>query len=215
MVISYLGHECFKIQFGDLVMVCNPPAKTSKFKFNKFGADVVLQSLENEDMNGGVDFFYGEKKPFIVSGPGEYETGGIFVRGIAGESTYGLKNPKADEKRINTMYAFTVDGINVLFLGAQNAALPAALAEAIDVVDVIIVPIGGNGVFDAKEAYKVANNLEPKIIIPMHITGEKDEALKVFLKEAGEHVVAVDKLTIKRKDIEGKEGDVVVLAPQA
>ena len=35
---------------------------------------------------------------------------------------------------------------------------------------------------------------------------------KTFLKEAGEDVKPVDKLTIKRKDLEGKEGEIVVLS---
>lgn len=208
MILTYLGHEAFKMQFGDLTIAINPPSKDSSYKTSKFGADVVLQSLNHEDMNGGKDMFFGDKAPFVISGPGEYETGGIFVRGIAGQSGYD------GEKRINTIYSFTVDGMNILFLGAQEGALPADISEIIDTVDVLFVPIGGKGVLDAKEAYKIAMNLEPKIIIPMHFKDEKDEVLKAFLKEAGESVSAVDKLTIKRKDIEGKEGDVVVLSPQ-
>ncbi len=49
----------------------------------------------------------------------------------------------------------------------------------------------------------------------MHFKNEKDEALKVFMKEAGETLSSVDKLTIKKKDLEGKDEDVVVLSPQA
>jgi hypothetical protein len=41
--------------------------------------------------------------------------------------------------------------------------------------------------------------------------GEKD-ALKKFLKEEGADVKPIEKLTIKKKDLEGKEGEVVVLA---
>jgi len=37
--------------------------------------------------------------------------------------------------------------------------------------------------------------------------------LKVFLKETGEEkALAVDKLTVKLKDLDGKEGEVVVLS---
>ena len=37
-------------------------------------------------------------------------------------------------------------------------------------------------------------------------------SLKAFLKEVGEEKAeVVDKLTLKRKDLEGKEGEVVVL----
>jgi superfamily II helicase len=45
--------------------------------------------------------------------------------------------------------------------------------------------------------------------------GDKN-ALKTFLKEEGsEDVKPVEKLTLKKKDLEGKEGEVVVLEAQA
>ncbi len=209
MILTYLGHEAFKIQFGNLTVAINPPSKDSSFKSSKFGADIVLQTLNHEDMNGGKDLAFGERAPFVISGPGEYETGGIFIRGVAGESQYD------GEKRINTIYSLTVDGINILFLGAQKAALPATVSEIIDTVDLLFIPVGGDGVFDAKEAEKVAMNLEPKMIVPMHFKDDKDPALKAFLKEMGATSSPVDKLTIKRKDLEGKEGEVAVLSPQA
>jgi len=219
MIVTYLGHEAFKVQYGDLTIAINPPSKDSSFKSSKFGADVVLQTIEHEDMNGGADLSYGDKVPFIVSGPGEYETNGIFIHGVAGTSEYDAKSISKDNgqggKRINTIYSLTVDGINILFLGAQSGPLPSTLSEAVDVVDLLFVPIGGNGVYDAKEAYKVAMNLEAKMVVPMQFAGENDEALKHFLKEAGSTATPQDKLTVKRKDLENKEQEVVVLAPQA
>jgi L-ascorbate metabolism protein UlaG (beta-lactamase superfamily) len=223
MVITYLGHECFKVQYGDLTIAFNPPAKNSPFKSSKFGANIVLQSLEHEDMNGGEDLFYGETKPFVISGPGEYETNGIFVHGIAGSSEYDSKNVDPATgmggKRLNTIYSLSVDGINMLFLGAQNGPLPSTLSDAVDTVDILFVPIGGNGkagegVYNAKDAYKTAMNLDAKMVIPMHFKDDKDEALKQFLKEEGANVASVDKLTVKRKDLENKEGEIAVLAPQ-
>jgi L-ascorbate metabolism protein UlaG (beta-lactamase superfamily) len=63
-------------------------------------------------------------------------------------------------------------------------------------------------VLDHAAAYKLAVQLEPKAIVPMHYTSE---SLKEFLKEAGEDVKPIDKFTVKRKDLEGKEGEIVVL----
>jgi hypothetical protein len=212
MIITYLGREAVKIQYGDLVIAFNPPAKTSLYKINKFGADIALETLPHEDMCGGTELVYGDKKPFVISGPGEYEVNSIFIKGLAGESSYDID--KDDSKLINTIYALTVEGINMLYLGAQDGPLPKDTADAIDSVDILFLPIGGDGVLDAKTAYKLAMNLEPKIIIPIHFDGKKDEALSVFLKEAGEHGAPVDKLTIKKKDLEGKNGDIIVLSPQ-
>jgi L-ascorbate metabolism protein UlaG (beta-lactamase superfamily) len=46
MIVTYLGHESFKIQYGDLTIAINPPSKNSDYKTSKFGADVVLQTLQ-------------------------------------------------------------------------------------------------------------------------------------------------------------------------
>jgi len=212
MIVTYLGNQTFRIQVGDLVVACNPPAKTSEFKMNKFGANVVLQSIKHPDMGGGKDFSYGEKEPFVISGPGEYESNGLFIKGVAGESKYDL--PAGADKRINTIYSLQVDGINILYLGSQSGPMPAGLSDIVDEIDVLFIPVGGKGTYDAKEAGKIVLNLEPKIVIPMGYNNVKDPELAAFLKEAGGSEAPVDKLTIKRKDLEGKDQDVMVLIPQ-
>jgi L-ascorbate metabolism protein UlaG (beta-lactamase superfamily) len=63
-------------------------------------------------------------------------------------------------------------------------------------------------VLDYDKAYALAVQLEPKAIIPMHY---EPQDLKNFLKEAGEDVKPQEKLTIKKKDLDGKEGEIVVL----
>ncbi len=100
------------------------------------------------------------------------------------------------------------------FLGAlSDEKLNSEAKEALDGIDILFVPIGGNGVLDPALAHKLAVQFEPKLIIPSHY-GDVGETgtLKKFLKEAGEEdVKPVDKLTIKKKDLDGKEGDVIVL----
>ncbi|MES2216033.1 MAG: MBL fold metallo-hydrolase [Patescibacteria group bacterium] len=207
MIITYLGGEFVKVQFGDTVVAFNPVSKDSSLKTSKFGADVVLSSINHEDMNGVDQISFGDKKPFVITGPGEYEVKGVFIKGLPSESNYG------GEKRINTIYTLALEGMNLCFLGALDTAeLPKETEEAIEEVDILFVPIGGEGVLDASRAYKLAVSLEPKIIVPIHYgdLGDK-EALKKFLKEAGENPKAEPKLTLKKKDLEGKEAEVVVL----
>jgi L-ascorbate metabolism protein UlaG (beta-lactamase superfamily) len=207
MIINYLGGEFVKVQFGDTILAFNPVSKDSKLKTSKFGADIVLVSLNHEDFNGVDQVTFGEKKPFVVSGPGEYEVKGVFIKGIASESNYD------GEKRINTLYSITLEGMNICFLGAINTEqLPKEADEGVDGVDILFVPVGGDGVLGAAAAYKLAVSIGPKIIIPIHYgeIGSKD-ALKAFLKEAGESPKPESKLTLKKKDLEGKEADVVVL----
>lgn len=213
MVITFLGGQGFRIQFGDTVISVNPASKDSKnIKPSKFGADVALVSLNHPDMNGADQASFGGKEAFSITGPGEYEVKGVYIKGFASKSKY------EGEERINTIYGVSLEGMNLCFLGAHSEKdLPEDASEALDDIDILFVPIGGNGVLTPAEAYKLAVNLEPKIIIPCHFgsIGDKN-ALKVFLKEAGEEgTKAEDKLTVKKKDLDGKKADVVVLAEAA
>lgn len=209
MIITYLGVESFKVQFGDITIALNPISKDSKFKPTRFFADIALVSLNHSDMNGTENLSYNGKNPFVISGPGEYEVKDVFIKGYASKSMYGGK------ERINTIYSITLENMNMCFLGAlSDINLSSEVKEALGDVDILFTPVGDDTVLDAAKAEKLSVEIEPKIIIPMHYgdVGIKD-GLKKYLKEAGEdNVKPVDKLTLKRKDLEGKMGDVVVLS---
>lgn len=209
MIISYEGAEFVKITHGDLTIALNPISKNSTLKSASFGADICLITINHPDMNGFETVTRGEKEPFVVRGPGEYEIDGLFIEGFSSKSTYG------GVERFNTIYKMQIDSINVLFLGAiHDVDISNEAKEEIGDVDILFVPIGGDGVLDAQSAYKLAVKREPKIIIPIHYgsIGDKN-ALKDFLEEGGhEHSKAVDKVTLKQKDIAGKQGEIIVLA---
>ena len=208
MIITYHGVDFFKVTFGDTTIAVNPVSKDSKLKSTKFGSDITLVSLNSPDHNGVDVTSRGEKESFLINGPGEYEVSGVFIKGFLSKSNYGGEN------RINTIYTVSLEGINLCFLGAlSDGQLSAETKEAIDGVDILFVPIGGDNVLAPASAHKLAVQFEPRLIIPSHYgdVGQSN-ALKVFLKESGEeNVKAIDKLTIKRKDLEGKEGDVIIL----
>ena len=46
---------------------------------DKYGADVVFTTTDTADYNGGDLMSYGDKKPIILSSPGEYEIQNIFI----------------------------------------------------------------------------------------------------------------------------------------
>lgn len=215
MIITYLSGEFVKVQFGDMVLAFNPPSRESKLKTTRFGADVALVSMNHPDFNGVETVSHGDRKPFVIQGPGEYEIKGVVVRGFATDSRYGLSEKEGVNSRLNTVYTVTLEGMKLCFLGALSSAeLPAILKEELDEIDILFVPIGGEGVLASSAAEKLAVTLEPRLVIPIHFEGLGDKnALKQFLKEAGEEkTTPQDKLTLKKKDLEGKEGEVTVLA---
>lgn len=209
MIITYLGGECIKVQFGDMVLAFNPPSKESKLKGVRFGADIALSTLNHPDCNGLSALAFGERRPFEITGPGEYEIKGVTVCGFASESQYG------GEPRVNTIYKVVLEGIALCFLGAiSSPKLPPALTEELGDIDILFVPIGSGGVLSPSTAEALAVALSPRLMIPIHWAGLGETgALQKFLREAGaERHAPQEKLTLKKKDLEGKEGELVVLA---
>jgi L-ascorbate metabolism protein UlaG (beta-lactamase superfamily) len=204
MILTFHEGSCVRASAGDTTVVFGPVSKSSKkYKPVNFGADVAFVSFNHPDMNGASEAARGDKQPFVVSGPGEYEIKEIVASGFPAGSTYG------GEGKINTVYSVHFDGLSVLYLGALgDLDLPSEVLE-MDSPDVLIMPVGGEGTLSPAEAGKLAVKLEAKIIIPILC---EEKALKQFLKEAGaEGTKPVDKLTIKPRDVAGKENEVVVL----
>jgi len=213
MVITHHGGQCFKVTFGDLTLVFDPISKGGTLPGVRFGADIALVSRNHPNMNGLAEVAYGEKEPFAITGPGEYEKEGVTVQGFLTKSQYGLGKGQTDA--VNTVYAVKLEGMTLVHLGAlSDTALSLDAREAIDEIDVLFVPVGGDGVLDAAEAGKLATFLEPKIIIPMHWSGMgQGGALEAFIKEEGGESEKVDKLTLKKKDAAEKDGAIIVVTP--
>lgn len=209
MIITYFGKQFFKIAHGDLTIAVNPVSKDSKAlgKPVRFGANMAFVTTNHPDYNGVDQVTHGETIPFVVSGPGDYEVGGVFIKGAMTETMIDGK------KYINTAYSFTVDGINLCFLGAcSDAKALAQVKEILGSPDVLFLPVGGGSVFDAPTAEKVSLSFEPMIVIPMDYT---KDSLKQYLKEADADTSApIEKLVLKKKDLDGKSGDIVVLEIQ-
>ena len=206
MIVTYYGKQFFKIQLGERTIAYNPIGKDSKEKGSRFGADIVLSSLRHPDFNGADQCAYGDREPFVISGPGEYEVGGIFIKGFGTDTVY------SGEKKINTVYSVMFEGINLCFLGAlaTHESLSREVKEGLGEIDVLFAPISGEGMLNPGDAYRLTLALEVKVVIPMDYEDTKG-ALEHFIKEGGGTADKMDKFTFKKKDLEGKEGSVVVL----
>ena len=205
MVISFLGGQFFKVSFGDTTLAFNPISKQSKLKQSRFGADIALISVNHPDFNGVENVTHGGRTPFIIDGPGEYEVRNVTVHGLPSTSHVQMG------ESVNTIYLVTLEGMRLCFLGALSSSkLGSELMEVIDGVDILFISIAGGDVLNASDAHELSVKIGPRIIIPMQ---HDKETLAKFLKEEGTlKVKPIDKLTIKKKDIEGKEGEIVVFS---
>lgn len=205
MVISHYGLGMVKIQQGETVVVFNPIAEVPKgrsdLKTLKFGADIAAVSLNEPAYNGITNAARGDRIPFSITGPGEYEVGGIFIKGF---ETLGPGG------KINTAYFLTLEQLRLVHLGAlTEPKLPDKLAEGVGAVDILFVPVGNGALLTPKQASQVVADLEPEIVVPVDYD---EKTLATFLKEMGaDKEKPVDSLTIKKKDLLGGKTRVVVI----
>lgn len=200
MIITYHGGQCVKIVFGDTTIAVNPANKSIKTT-NSFGADIALSSANLDESNGFDTVSRGDKEPFKIGGPGEYEVKDIMIKGV------GVKSEKDGKEFMNTMYSFMIDNINCVVLGPLNASIPAEKRENLGNPDIVFLTISNMKIADA---YKLAVSFDPSVIIPLGYEDNKS-LLAQFLKEAGENPKAEEKLVYKKKDLDGKEAEIAIL----
>jgi L-ascorbate metabolism protein UlaG (beta-lactamase superfamily) len=124
-------------------------------------------------------------KSHVITGPGEYEIGGVFITGV---QTNGVTRHTPGEP-LNTLYTLDFGGLTVAHLGDLRRVPSQAEIEALGNVHVALVPVGGGGGLSSAKAVEVISVLEPGIVIPMHYSlpgsALKLSPLSKFLKEMG------------------------------
>ena len=87
--------------------------------------------------------------------------------------------------------------------------------DKIGEVDILMIPIGGVYTIDSEEAAFIINQIEPRIVIPMHYKvpglNVKLQGVDDFLKEMGVEKQVVDQLAIKKNDLPKEEEMKVVV----
>ncbi len=210
MVITWYGQSCFKIQSGETVVFTDPFSKEIGLVPPRGQANIVTVSHQHLDHNNHQSL---SGEPLMVDGPGEYESKGVNIKGVLSYHD----NQEGKERGTNTIYVIEIEGMKICHLGdfGQNKLTDEQL-EKIDEVDVLMIPVGGTYTLDGEKAVDIINQIEPRIVIPMHykIPGlaVKLDGVEVFLKEIGAgKKEAVDKLTLKKKDLPPEETEVVVM----
>jgi len=145
-----------------------------------------------------------QEPKIVIDQPGEYEVSGVSIYGIPARAHMD----EADKKN-TTMYKIVLDDLRILVTGHIYPELSDAQLEAIGMIDVMLVPVGGNGyTLDGVGALKVVKQVEPKLVIPTHYEDKGltyhvpqqplDEAVKALAMEPKEKV---SKLKVKASEL--------------
>lgn len=184
MEITWYGHSCFRLTERGMATVVTDPYDHTVVGYEKLNlkGDIVTVSHDAPGHNF-VSAVKGRSR--VLTTPGEYEIGGVFITGI---QTDGHSKREADETR-NILYVFDYEGITVAHLGNINRVPSQTEVEALGNVHVALVPVGGGTSLAAAKAAEIISLLEPGIVIPMYY-GTPASAVKLapldkFLKEMG------------------------------
>ena len=210
MNITWLGHSSFKIEGREVTLITDPFDDSIGFKFPKVSADIVTISHEHYDhANAGAV----GGNPFIIDSPGEYEVKGVFIQGIPSFHD----NKEGAERGQNIIYKIEIDDLIIAHLGDLGHLLTDKQTEKIEGIDILMLPVGGKFTIGYKEAIEIINQIEPRVVIPMHyhIPGLKIEIdpLDKFCKEMGcSPSDAVDKYKITKKDLPQEETKIIIFS---
>ena len=146
MIITSLGHFCFKLRGRKVVVLTDPYERHENELMAKTKAEIVTFSGVNQ---GNVERVEGN--PFVIKGAGEYE--------IQGVSIFGL--PMGD--RVAYLYRF--DDLKIAHLASLPHKLTDSQVEEMGEIDLLFIP-------GLKKAQLIIDQLEPKIVIPMNSVKE-------------------------------------------
>lgn len=136
-----------------------------------------------------------------IEGPGEYGVAEFDIKGIATQRHLDSES----DPLISTIYRVEVNETRIVILGNIYEKLSETQLEEIGLVDILIIPVGGNGyTLDATGAANLTRAIDPKVVIPVHYadSGIKYEVaqdkLEVFTKELGGPVEEMPKFKLKQ-----------------
>lgn len=156
MDVQFFGANCVVLSNRDVRLVVDDDLAVH-------GGKTVVKSGDIALFTSVVPETLPETK-ITIDGPGEYEVSNVSVTGIPVRA-------HMDEagKLSGTMYKVSTNDLTFLFTGHAYPELTDEQMEQIGLVDVMIVPVGGNGyTMDGIGALKMIKEIEPKLVIPTH-----------------------------------------------
>ncbi len=196
MDVQFYGANCIRLSNKKASLIFDD-------NLDELGSTSVTKAGEIALFTGA----HGEPKKdvkLVIDYPGEYEVSNVSIRGVA---TRG--HMEEEGQRSAVIYRMIMDDLKVVVLGHVYPDLSEEQLEAIGMVDVLFIPVGGSGyTLDPVGAMKLIKKIEPKLVIPTHFDDSKikypvpqqslEEALKTLSMEPRE---TTDKLKIKPADL--------------
>ena len=211
MDITWIGHSCFRLRADDVVVITDPFPESLGLRPDARPATVVTVSNTHPNHSNWPEV---AGSPKVFDAPGEYEYSGVAVRGVM----TGLLPDTPVEHR-SVAYSIEIDRINICHLGDIGVPLTPKQVDELAPVDILLLPTGGSCTLELDQALQSMQDLNPKIVIPMHhrIEGVNlpIQGVDVFLRSMGlDDVQPQPRLVVTAANLP-VDRRVVLLSPQA
>ena len=169
MELTYYGGNCLRLSAKKAQIVVDDNLAQLGLKAVTKPTDISLRT--NKELPEHAEAV------FRAEMPGEYEIAGVVIHGIAARA-----HMDEEGKKTAVIYTVEADETKVAIIGHIHPQLDEDQLEAIGLIDVAIVPVGGNGyTLDGTGALNVIKQIEPKVVIPTHFA---DKAIKYEVPQA-------------------------------
>lgn len=142
----------------------------------------------------------GPDAKIVIEGPGEYGVGDFDIKGIAAQRHLD----SAAQPKVSTIYRVGIGDVRIGLIGNIYEKLTEDQLEELGVIDILIIPVGGNGyTLDATGAVNLIGKIDPKLVIPVHYADSTlsyevpQDSLEVFVKELSAPVEVTTKYKSK------------------
>lgn len=153
--LRWHGHACFTLTCSGYTVAFDPfeDNYVPGFGALDIAADLVLCSHEHKDHNAAhvVKQLTGHENPFTVT---KIETFHDAENGLL--------------RGNNTIHLLEADGLRVAHFGDIGCDLTNAQKDQLQGLDVALIPVGGFYTIGPEQAMDLVDDLQPKVVIPMH-----------------------------------------------
>lgn len=154
MDLQFYGANCIAVTHkGSRIIIDDNLADLGAKSVTK-SEDATLYTGTHGESQGRLSF----------DSPGEYEISDVSVVGIPAQAHIDAEGTKNA-----TMFKLTAGDVSILITGHIYPELNEKQLETIGIVDLLLVPVGGNGyTVDPVGALKLIKAIEPKMVVPTH-----------------------------------------------
>lgn len=160
--IRWHGHSCFEITNNQTIITDPHDGKSIGIPTPMVTADIILVSHEHYDHNSVKTVEKDTSK--IIQETRKRQIDDVFIKGFSSfhDESQGKKRGE------NRIFRFITDDIVFCHLGDLGHTLDEKTVKKIGKIDVLFIPVGGTYTLNAEQAWRVIDQIQPTIVIPMH-----------------------------------------------